>query len=139
MSQETNKAIVSRFFEEVLNKGNMELAEVIIATDFVDHNASPGAKPGLIGFKEFISMVGNAFPDFIIKVEDMVAEENKVTVRVTVSGTHKGMLMGSIPPTGKHATWTGIDIFGIENGKIKERWSQRDLLGLMQQLGVIPQ
>ena len=138
-STETNKALVGRFFGEVVNKGNMELAEEVMAVDFVDHNASPEATPGLEGFKQFISMVGTAFPDISVKVEDMVAEENKVTARVTVSGTHKGTLMGSIPPTDKHATWTGIDIFGIEDGKITERWSERNLFGLMQQLGVIPQ
>ena len=134
-----NKQLVRRFFEEMINKGNMELAEEIMTADFVDHNASPGAAPGTEGFKQFIAMVGTAFPDISVKVEDMIADGNKVVARLTVSGTHKGMLMGSIPPTNKHATWTGIDIFGITDGKIVERWSERDLLGLMQQLGVVPQ
>jgi predicted ester cyclase len=102
----------------------MDLAEEIIAQDFVEHNASSGTTPGLEGFKQFISMIGTAFPDISVKVEEIVAEENKVVARLTVSGTHKGMLMGSIPPTNKHATWTGIDIFAIADSKIKERWSQ---------------
>lgn len=138
MSIETDKALVSRFFEEVINKGNMDLAEEIMSPDYIDYNVSEGITQGLEGFRQFISMVTTAFPDISVKVEDMIAEESKVAVRLTISGTHKGVLMGNIPPTGKHATWTGIDIIGIEDGKIKERWNQRDLLGLMQQLGVIP-
>lgn len=137
MTIETNKATIDRFFNEVINKGNLGLVEEIMAPDFVEHNVPPGATPGLEGFKQFISMIGAAFPDISVKVEDMIAEGNKVVARLTASGTHKGTLMGRIPPTDKHATWTGIDIFVIADGKIKERWSARDIMGLMQQLGVV--
>lgn len=82
-------------------------------------------------------MVSTAFPDVQVNVEEMIAEGDKVVIRLTVTGTHKGVLMGTIQPTGKPATWTGIDILGIKNGKIVERWSQRDLLGLMRQIGVV--
>ena len=109
-----------------------------MAPGFVDHNAPPGATPGIEGFKQFISMLGNAFTDIRVEVEDLIAGEHKVAARVTVSGTHTGTLLGKIPATGKHAVWTGIDIFSIADGKIQERWSERSLLSLMQQLGVVP-
>ena len=67
----------------------------------------------------------------------MVAEEDKVVVRWTASGTHQGSLMG-IPPTGKEVAVTGVDIFRVKEGKLAELWLNWDQLGLMQQLGVIP-
>lgn len=60
-----------------------------------------------------------------------------MAVRLTITGIHSGMLMGKIPPTGKKIFWSGIDILRIKNGKITDRWSQRDLLGMMRQIGVI--
>lgn len=104
---------------------------------FVDHNATPNLPKGIEGFKQFLAMVATAFPDIRVKVEDMLADENKVVVRLHVSGTQTGVLMGNIPPSGKYATWTGIDILKIDNGKITERWSQRDLLGMMKQIGAV--
>src|SRR5680860_758706 len=129
MSIESNKALVNRFYHDVINEGNFGLADEIMAPDFVDHNAPPGPAPGVEGFKQFISMLGNAFTDIRVEVEDIIAEENNVAARVRVSGTHTGTLLGKIPATGKHATWTGIDIIGIADGKIQERWSERSLLG----------
>jgi len=78
-----------------------------------------------------------AFPDFQVTVEDVVAEGDKVARRVTLSGTHKGEYMG-IPPTGKQMTMGVITIERIEGGKIAEQWGEADMLGLMQQLGVMP-
>lgn len=133
-----NKAIVRRFYEEVVNNGNMTVAGELMAQDYIEHGSPAGQPSGIVGFQQFVAMVATAFPDLQVTVEDLIAEGDKVVARVTVRGTHKGTLMGSIPPTGKHATWTGIDIFQIASGKIVGRWNQRDLLGLMQRLGVIP-
>lgn len=133
-----NKTIVRRFYEEVVNEGNMTLAGELIARDFTEHGGPPGQPTGMAGFRQFVTMVTTAFPDLHVTIEDMIAEGDKVAARVTVRGTHTGNLMGNIAPTGRHATWTGIDIFQIAGGKIIGRWNQRDLLRLMQQLGVIP-
>jgi len=138
MSVEASKALVRRFYEDVVNKGDMRLAEEVLAADYVEHPSFPGTPSGLAGFRQFVAMVATAFPDLHVTVEDVIAEGDKVAARVTVSGTHRGVLLGTIQPTGTHATWTGIDLIRIADGKIVERWSQRDLLGLMQQLGVIP-
>jgi hypothetical protein len=82
-------------------------------------------------------MVTGAFPDLHVEVHDVFGEGDRVAARLTVSGTHRGVLMGTIQPTGKHAVWEGIDIFRIRDGHIMERWNSRDLLGLMRQLGVV--
>ena len=73
-----------------------------------------------------------------VRNEDIIVEENKVVARWTARGTHAGALM-NIPPTGKQVTLKGIDILRNEDGKIVERWGEFDALGMLQQLGVIPQ
>jgi len=78
-----------------------------------------------------------AFPDLHFTVEDFIAEGDKVVARLTVRGTQQGIFMG-IPPTGKHATVTAIDINRMAGGKSVEHWLNMDTLGLLQQLGVIP-
>jgi steroid delta-isomerase-like uncharacterized protein len=137
MLTEAAKQLARRFYEEALNTGNLALLDQILAQDFVDHSASGDDVTGVDAFKSFLSMVTGAFPDLHIHVEDMFGEGNKVAVRLAVHGTHKGTLMGSIRPTGKRAAWTGIDLLQMEGGKIVARWSERNLLGLMQQLGVV--
>jgi steroid delta-isomerase-like uncharacterized protein len=138
MSIEENKAIVRRLYEEVHNKGNFVVADELVATNFIDHNASsPEIPPGPEGVKQTFTTFHNAFPDFNVTVEDMVAERDKVVARLTIRGTHKGEFMG-IAPTGKQVAIEVIDITRVAEGKIVERWGQADMLGMMQQLGVIP-
>lgn len=132
-----NKEIISKFYLDAINKGNEELINEILAENFIDHNASPDLPEGRNGFKQFLKMLVVAFPDIRVQVEDIISEKDKVAVRLTISGSQTGVLLGQIPPSGKTAVWTGIDILKIENGKITERWSQRDLLGMMRQIGAI--
>lgn len=131
-----NKIIVRRFFDEVVNGRKLEVVDELIASDFTDHNVPPGTPKGPEGMKQFLKMVGTAFPDLHITIEDMLEDGEKVIVRLSVRGTHKGDLM-SIPPTGKQATWAGIDIIRIANGMMVERWGLRDFMSLMQQLGIV--
>lgn len=131
------KELAKQFYEDVINRGDEVVMKMIVAENFIDHYASPNLPKGVEGFKEFLKMIATAFPDIQVKVEDMIAEGDKIVVRLTIEGTHNGMLLGKIPPSGKKAVWTGIDILKIENGIITERWSQRDLLDLMRQIGVI--
>jgi steroid delta-isomerase-like uncharacterized protein len=138
MSVEENKALMRRLYEEIHNKGNMAVADELVAADFVDHNApSPDIPPGPEGVKQIFTMLRSAFPDFHVTVEDMLAEEDKVMARVTVHGTHKGEFIG-IAPTGKLITMPVVDIVRIAGGKIVERWGVEDNLSMMQQLGIIP-
>lgn len=134
---EANKEIAKRFYEEIINQGRMDAAPSLMDPGYRDHLA-PQQPPGIAGFAEFLKMVATAFPDIRVKVEDLFAEGDKVAVRLSITGTHTGNLMGTIPPTGKAARWTGIDILRIENGKIKDRWSERNLLSMLKQVGAVP-
>jgi steroid delta-isomerase-like uncharacterized protein len=139
MLSETNKAVVRRFFEEVWNKGKLNVLDEIIAKDHV--SSGPGSLPGLPtgpeGSKQFVTVYRNAFPDVHFTIDDQLAEGDQVVTRWTGHGTHQGELAG-IPATGKSSTVTGININRIVNGKIAESWGVFDQFGMMQQLGVIP-
>ena len=137
MSTEANKASMRRFYDEVFNKKNRAAIDEFIDPNQVDHDAPPGTPGGLKGAKQTITMYLTAFPDLHFTVEDLIAEGDKVVARLTVRGTHQGIFMG-IPPTGKKATSTAIDINRIVGGKSVEHWLKMDSLGLLQQLGVIP-
>ncbi|GAC1342140.1 MAG: ester cyclase [Ktedonobacteraceae bacterium] len=137
MSTEANKASVRRFYDEVFNKKSRAAIDEFIDPNQVDHDAPPGTPGGLKGAKQTLTMYLTAFPDLHFTVEDIIAEGDKVVARLTVHGTQQGVFMG-IPPTGKKATSTAIDINRIAGGKSVEHWLNMDTLGLLQQLGVIP-
>jgi steroid delta-isomerase-like uncharacterized protein len=131
-----NKAIVRRCFKEIWSKGNLDLIDQLVATNFTDHDpASPVQVVGRDGLRQHVNMYRSAFPDLTFTVDDILAEDNKVTARWTARGTHKGMLLG-IAPTGQQVTTEGITIIRIANGKIAESWVTWDALGMMQQLNV---
>ena len=136
MSTEENKAKVRRLIEEFINKGNLAVADEIFVTNFVDHSPAAGTTPDRQGIKQYITMLHSAFPDFHCAVEDLIAEGNRVVVRLTCRGTHRGELMG-ISPTDRQVNVTGISILHFAGGKVEERWNNTDNLGIMQQLGVI--
>jgi predicted ester cyclase len=137
---EENKALADRFHMDVFQGENLNVADEILSPDFVWHGAlGPGEdQRGPEGTKEVASAVIGAFPDRRITHEDIIAEGDKVLIRWSLSGTHQGELMG-IPATGRRVTVTGFDLFRIEGGKIVEMWQEADQLGMMQQLGVVPE
>jgi steroid delta-isomerase-like uncharacterized protein len=134
---EANKAILRRVMEEVLNQKNLSLADQFYATDYVFHLPPNPEIRGRENFKQMLDMYCAAFPDYYLAIEEMFAEGDKVVTRYTFTGTQKGEFMG-IPPTLKQVTFTGIDIHRLASGKIVEDWGNMDLLGMMQQLGVVP-
>ena len=139
MSMEANKAISSRFFEEIFGQGKLAVADEIVAAGHT--NAGPGAFPGLPpgpeGSKMFVSGYRTAFPDVQFTIDEQIAEGDRVVTRWSAHGTHKGALM-DIPPTGKYVTVTGVTMDRVVNGKIVESWGIFDQFGMLQQLGVIP-
>ncbi len=137
MSEE-NKARSRRFIEEVWNQGNMAVVDEIVAPDFVNHTAlDPNEAPGPEPTKAFVTAMRTAFPDLQVKVDDMVAEGDMTVSRWTATGTHRGDFMG-IPATNKVGTTSGMTMSRHKGGKIVEAWAQQDMMGLMQQLGVVP-
>ncbi len=137
MSEEHNKAVIRRLFEEVWNHGDLAVADEIVDANMIDHVTRPGNPMGLEGFKQNVTMHRRAFPDLEITSDDQIAEVDKVAVLWTARGTHMGELMG-IAPTGKPIEVRGLYLYRLAGGKLVERAGARDMLGLMQQIGAIP-
>jgi len=136
MSIEENKALVRRYMDD-LNKRNLAVIDELYDVNYVGHVAGMEDLHGPEEMKQMMTGFLIAFPDLHRAIEDMVAEGDKVVVRLTVTGTHKGDFQG-IAPTGKQATVTVIAILRIVGGKIVETWELIDMLGVMQQIGAIP-
>ena len=137
MSTEDTKALIRRFYEEVLNKRNLAALDDFYAPNHVDHTLPPGLPIGPEGTKQAIAMTLSGFPDLHLTVEDMIAEGDKVVTWFTTHVTQQGAL-GDIPPTGKHVSVSTIEITRIAGGKIVEDWGLDDRLGMLQQLGLVP-
>jgi steroid delta-isomerase-like uncharacterized protein len=136
---EQNKAVSRRVVEEMFVGGKLELADELFDQDYVGHDvASPEPVRGREGVKQQAEGYRSAFPDLELTVDDQFAEGDKVATRWTARGTHDGELFG-IAATGKQATVTGITIDRFSGGKIVESWDNWDALGLMQQIGAIPE
>ena len=136
MSTEQNKTIIRHWFAELINKNNLALADELVDTNYVNHFLPPD-QTGPEAEKHIMTLFFSAFPDLQGTVEDLLAEGDKVAVRITWRGANTGNFMG-MPPTNKQVAFTSINIFRLVNGKIAENWPQIDMMGLMQQLGVIP-
>ena len=131
MSLEENKAIVRRFVESY-NTRNLGLFDDLLAPDYFDQTSKVGPE----GLKQLMNMAFKAFPDFHETIEDIIAEGDKVWVRITFTGTHTGEFMG-IAPTGKKLTTEMVDIFRIVNGKLVEYRDVNNNLDYLKKLGII--
>lgn len=123
---EENKAIARRVYE-IVSTGDFGRAREIVDQDAPDNELLPNDPPAKLidTFKETFSEAREGFPDLTIAVEDVMAEGDRVTARVTMRGTHRGEFQG-IAPTGKQVEVKAIDMFRIENGKIVEHWGHAD-------------
>ena len=135
MSTDTNKAIVRRYIDQVLDKGHADLAGEFLAENIEFHGTN--LAPGLAAIEEYVVTFAAAFPDRHVSADDVVAEGDRVVARTTMTGKHLGDFQG-IPATGKPVNQSSISIFRMANGKIAEAWFAADNLSMMQQLGVIP-
>lgn len=131
---EQNKEIVRRYWAEVWRAGGDAAVDDLLAADEVHHWGFGDDTVGTDAFAERLRGFLAAFPDLRIEPERLIAEGDQVVSRWIASGTHEGDFFG-IAPTGRQVTWTGIQIFRIECGRIAESWGQGDHLGLRQQLG----
>jgi steroid delta-isomerase-like uncharacterized protein len=137
MSTEESTAVVRRFLDEVISKGNMAALDETCAPDLVWHGGSVGEFRSLDEFKRGVSPFFSAFPDLHVTADDVLSEGDKVVCRYTWDGTHRGDFFG-VPATSRRVTVSGMSVYRVAGGKIVEEWWLEDLLGLMQQLGAIP-
>jgi steroid delta-isomerase-like uncharacterized protein len=134
-----NKEIVRRLVNGVWTDRNLALVDELVAQDYVGHDPTqPESIRGRDGFKQFVGMYQSAFEDAAITIDDQIAEGDNVVTRWTGRGTHTGELMG-IAPTGKEVTVSGITISRLAGGKVAEEWELMDALGMLVQLGAVPQ
>lgn len=137
MGTDEYKVFVRRFIEEVFVKGNVDAVDKLVTHDFVPHSW-PSVAPGADSLKQAVKRVSAALSGVSMKIEDMIAQDDKVAVRLTAHATHQGDFMG-LPATGKAYTISETHIFHMRDGKIAEHWRDADMLGLMQQLGALPE
>jgi steroid delta-isomerase-like uncharacterized protein len=134
---EQNKTNVRRLFDELWNKGNLPVADELIAPNYTHHDAStPDLGRGPESEKKRVTLYRTAFSDLRLTVEDLIADGETVVARWSCRGAHKGDLNG-IAPTGKQFAISGVSIVRFTNGKMVEGWINWDALGLMQQLGLV--
>ena len=131
--QEQNKALAKRAFEEILSKGHFELADQLYARDFVNHGVRRDAT--LAEDQAALKGWHQAFSDVVIESKKLIAEDDLVAIYWIARGTNTGTGNG-LPATGKKMELSGITIWRIVEGKIKEEWSAFDQLSMMQQLGL---
>jgi steroid delta-isomerase-like uncharacterized protein len=137
-SPEQNEALVSRYFNEVMNQGKLEVIDEIMAPNFAFSIPTlPEPIRGPEGMKQFVTGLRTGFPDIHFTVERHIVDGNKAAARWIITGTHLGPFLG-VPPSGHKVKDQGIDIFHIANGKIVNIWVNENDLGLLQQMGVIP-
>jgi steroid delta-isomerase-like uncharacterized protein len=136
---EQNKTAVRRLFDELWNKGNLPVADELIAPGYIHHDAStPDVGRGPESEKKRVTLYRNAFPDLRLTIEDTIAEGETVVARWTCRGAHRGDLSG-FAPTGKQFAITGVSVMRFAGGKMVEGYVNWDALGLMQQLGAVPE
>lgn len=134
MSAEENKQIARRIIEEGLSKHNLDLIDEFFDPDFIENQF--GLKPTIAVMKEDFNFLYRAFPDYRLVIEDMVADGDKVWLRMKCTGTSKGGFMG--PPNGKSFNVTVMDMIRLKDGKVVEHWGVPDRFALMMQLGLLP-
>ncbi len=133
---EENKAVIRRLVEEVYNRDRLDLLDELVAQDVVNHTAVPEHRYGIEGFRHVVKWA-RANLDMVMVIEDVIAEGDKVAVRIRADGTHRGAIFGT-EPTGKGFSVEHVHWHRLAEGKLVERWAVRDDLGVLRQLGVIP-
>jgi predicted ester cyclase len=137
MSQD-KKMIVERFLTELWEERDLDIVDEVLAENYVDHSLPEKLPPNREGFKQFAKMYHRAFPNIDTEVEDVIIEGDKVAMRWSARGVHKGEFM-DIPPTNKPVEMTGINILRFSGNKVVESWNEFDQVGMLQQIGAMPE
>ena len=133
-----NKAIVRRWIETFNNPYTPQTEVDVLAPGYIAHAPWLPGPLDLEAWSQFTAAFVEAFPDLRLTVEDIFSTEDMVAARVAFRGTHRGEFQG-IPPTGKEVAFSSMEFNRVADGKVEEHWVELDLLGLMQQLGAIPE
>ena len=134
------KRLAERFHKDIFEAGKLDVADEILSPNFAVHSPDypPELPSGPEGVKQWAMGLRQGFPDVGFTHHDVIAEGDKVVIRWSVTGTHKGELLG-MPATGKQIQVSGIDVFRVQDGRLVEMWQNMDTFGMMRSLGVIPE
>jgi steroid delta-isomerase-like uncharacterized protein len=136
LTTDANKALVRRFIDEIFLERRFDAVDELLTDDFTPHTWGK-VEPGKDAMKAAIERVSNGLSDATMTIEDVIAEGDRVAVRLTSSAVQTGEFMG-LPPSGKAYTIGEIHIFRVDDGKVAEHWHQADFMGMMRQLGAQP-
>lgn len=137
--EQQNLSSVKRIYAEFINQGNEAVFDELVDENIIENEElPPGMEPNREGVKQFFRMFRSAFPDLHFQVDEMIASDDKIVVRLTISGTNEGSFM-NMPSTGNKISYKAIDIFRLINGKVVEHWGIGDNAKMMQQLAVVPE
>ncbi|HEX5423254.1 MAG TPA: ester cyclase [Candidatus Acidoferrales bacterium] len=135
MSIEENKKLILEHYESFMEKQDADAVRKQLSPDFRDHEMPPETPPGPESAIQLRAMLHRAFPDLRVRIEDVLAEGDRIAIRATWTGTHRGALpIMPVPPMNRPFTFTGMVFWRVRDGKIVERWATIDRLGLQQQL-----
>jgi predicted ester cyclase len=138
VSEVDNKAVVRRWIETFNNPYTPQTEVDVLAPGYVAHAPGLSGPLDLEAWEQFTAAFVEAFPDLRLTVEDIFSSEDMVAARAAFRGTHRGEFQG-IPPTDKEVAFSSIEIDRMVDGKVAEHWFELDMLGLMGQLGAIPE
>jgi len=131
-----NRVWIEQFYSEFMNKGEIKLLDKLVSDDYVEHEPIPEFELNKKGLTDYFKMMFIAFPDFRADIDFMIEEKDRVVVYLTYKGTHKGDYMGA-KGSGKKIEFKAVDIIKIKDGKMIEHWGVVDVLGMMEQLGLV--
>ncbi|GAA6624224.1 ester cyclase [Scytonema sp. NUACC26] len=139
MLTQQNKEIAREFCYQTWGKGNLAVVDELASSDFKVYYPILPETLDREGFKVWVADTHTGLPDLEFTITDAIAEGEKVAITWTARGTHKGEIkLLNLPPTFKSVSWGGISIYRIVEGKVIEEQGQEDVLGVFQQLGLIP-
>lgn len=134
MDAASNKDVVRRIYEELVNAQRLDLLDDYFSPDYENHK-TPGGREGT---KQLFVMLFAAFPDIQASIDSMCGEGDRIWVRITMRGTHQGTFM-EMPGTGRTFVATTMNELRLEDSKVVEEWGVTDTLAMMQQLGLLPE
>lgn len=138
MTEFENREVVRRFFDEFMNEQKLDKVEDYVTRNWVNHDPSMTPLQGYDGAKQLVRMLTGGFPDMKVRIEDIIAEGDRVAVRFSFAGTHKGNFFGA-SATGNKVSSSGCGIFRIQDGRLAENWVVFDAMSLAKQIGLIPE
>lgn len=137
MSVEQNKSVVRKFFEEIMNKGNLNLIDELVASNWVNIDSALPPLEGQEGARKLVMIFRSAFPNMHAEIPDLIADGDRVAAVFSGSATQNGEFMG-FPPSGKSVKLNGIGVFRLTDGRLAENRVNVDMLSVLQQIGAVP-